>query len=672
MTLPDSPVTHTGRVLRSWHTPTSTGAELLLSSLTHLLVYGPLPPVTRGATLKVTGTLNRNGSLDLQHAERLIPAREIAFTFYTRAPGLGGAAAAAAVAAFGDDTHDTIRTHPGVLRHTKGVSPSAARSLSKFARNKHRLYVAMTQLAVQGLPPEHAWPLLYRHGAAAPTFLAAHPYHAVLLGTPLPVLDDAAKRAGLSLFNPRRNAALVGVTLQQAATQHGHTCLSRRDLAGVLRDEHALDEMEIETACLEAVNSNMAVPVGNALYHPAWYQVERRLARDVARLLATDVAPLPAQVPAHLTAEQAHAVHHALRSGLMVLTGGPGTGKTTTLKAIIDSFEQAGLTPILCAPTGKAAFRMTQSTGRPATTLHRLLKSDGKTFHRKGLLGQVFILDEISMCSSELLSAFLHCLEAGTRVILVGDEDQLPPIDPGFPLAALIQTVPTARLTQTQRQAAGSPILKLAQQLISGEAPNRTGVPFHAAQGADEVAQLASRGARPMVLTAGKTGPLGVIALNAALQAALNPGEGGLKTPGGLLRVGDPLLITKNNHASGLMNGMTGQVEHIVPANAKKKQALEVHCLVEGEPRLFSTLDLPFLTPAYAITIHRAQGSEWPHVIVVLSEDHELLLTRQLAYTAVTRAKESLIACGSRQAWGWAAETPTPPKHSRLLDLLRA
>lgn len=159
------------------------------------------------------------------------------------------------------------------------------------------------------------------------------------------------------------------------------------------------------------------------------------------------------------------------RHALCLITGGPGTGNTTTLKALLDSLEAAGLNTVLCAPTGKAASRMTQSTGRAATTLHRLLGYDGHKFDHGLLPGDVYVVDECSMASNPLLGALMRCVPEGTRVILVGDEDQLPPIDPGHPLAALTRTVPTARLTRTHRQASGSPILTLATQLISGESP---------------------------------------------------------------------------------------------------------------------------------------------------------------------------------------------------------
>jgi len=429
---------------------------------------------------------------------------------------------------------------------------------------------------------------------------------------------------------------------------------------GELRDHHALEDDEALAACQAAVLGGHLHAHQGHLYLPDAWRTESWLADDVVRVLSAPVTPItPAEAPG-LTEEQSWAVALGCRGALTVITGGPGTGKTTTLTALLESLEAAGLETVLCAPTGKAASRMTQSTGRPATTLHRLLGYDGKKFENGLLPGDVYVVDETSMASNPLLGALMRSIPDGTRVVLVGDEDQLPPIDPGHPLAALTRAVPTARLTRTHRQASNSPILTLARQLISGEVPTRTGVPFQPAQNAQDVvrlvqAQLGEDG--PMtVLTAGRAGPLGVDALNTALQDALNPGDA-------RLREGDPVMATRNNHDTGLMNGMTGRVVRMT--------ARETTCVFEDVEYTFSPARLSELTLAYAMTIHRSQGSEWPGVLVVLTGDHERLLSRQLAYTAVTRARTHLIASGEREAWAYAAQTGAPRRHSLLGALLQ-
>lgn len=533
--------------------------------------------------------------------------------------------------------------------------------MQNHARREGRLYRSLQELAALGVGPEHAGGLIGKHGAGAAQFFRENPYAAIEQQVPLRVIDQAARHLGLSVFDPRRAPALAYELVRLACEEEGHSCLPELLLSEQLQQEHALDAGEAQAAIETAYAAAHLKQEHGAAFLPQQHRMERWLADDLLRIHLANVEALTPQEAPHLTGEQRQAVALGCTSGLTLITGGPGTGKTTTLKVLLDSLEAAGLHTTLCAPTGKAASRMSQSTGREATTLHRLLGYNGKDFGRGMLAGEVCVVDEVSMTSNALLGALLRSVYEGSRVVLVGDEDQLPPIDPGHPLAALIKTMPLARLTQTHRQAEGSPILKLAHLLIAGEVPAHTGVPFEQAQDSRDVVQTAQRhqevhGERPMILTAGRAGTLGVAALNTALQDAFNPGEG-------RLRVGDPVMMTRNDHQRGLMNGMTGQILGI----GKKG----VSCEFEGKPQVFASAEAGLLELAYAMTIHRSQGSEWEHVMVVLTEQHERLLSRQLAYTAVTRAKRELIASGSRSAWGQSALTGFPRRHSRLERMLR-
>lgn len=667
MTVPPE-VLH-GTVTRVWRTPRSEGCTLAIGLAQHTL-YGPLPPVTRGATLRAEVKPVRPGTYEVVQAERVIPESEIAWHFYRRIQGFAAKAVPRLIEEFGSQAHAVVRENPGFLRGVKGIPPSAIKAFTRHARREGRLYTALRALADQGLPPEHARGLLKAHGAAAPTVFFENPYRAILHGVPLRVLDHAARLAGIRTFDPRRSAAVAAHVATSACTLHGHTALPGRDLLGLLRDDHALDDEESERAVADAVEAGYLKREGVLMCLPRLHHLEQRLATDAVRLLTARPTPAPPiELETALTEEQSGAVELACTSPLSVITGGPGTGKTTTLKALLDRLDAAGLKPVLCAPTGKAASRMQGSTGREATTLHRLLGSNGEIFTKRWLTGDVFVVDEVSMASSELLGALLAGVPTGSRVVLVGDEDQLPPIDPGHPLAALTRTVPTARLTKTHRQAADSPILTLATQLISGEPPVQTGVPFIPAETAEDVARIAEErvtpAGPPVVLTAGKAGPLGTEALNLALQEVLNPGGTGVKVPGGILKVGDPVMVTRNNHATGLMNGMTGRVTDV------QEEPFLLRCEIDGRSCEFGAFELSTLTPAYAITIHRSQGSEWPSVIVALSLDHASLLSRQLAYTGVTRAKTHLVATGTRAAWRQAALRLAPVRHSPLEGLLR-
>ncbi|GGS08665.1 AAA family ATPase [Deinococcus sedimenti] len=647
MSDPGAPIL--GTVLRAWRTPTSEGCQLRTED-GPLTLYGPLPPVTPGCTLRAW----TEGST-LTRAERVITPYELARAFYSRLRPPQKATALELLPRLGPDPHHTVTQNAPSL--PTRVPASIAQALTRHARRESRLYGALQALADLGLPPEHTHALLNQHGAGAPSAFREQPYLAIRHGIPLRVLDHAARLQGLSTFDPRRGPALAYELTRRAALAYGHTCLPLPVLAGELRDSHALDDDEAQQAIEDALNGQLLLEDAQAAFLPEQHRVEAWLADDIARLMASTPARVSVPATPGLTTEQRAAVLLAAGTAVSVITGGPGTGKTTTLRALLDALDAANLRSVLCAPTGKAASRMQQSTGRYATTLHRLLSYDGHKFSSGILPGDVFVVDEVSMASNALLGALLRSVRDGARVILVGDEDQLPPIDPGHPLAALTRTVPTGRLTQTHRQAAGSPILTLAAQLISGESPAQTGVPFVSATSAEDIVQLvlARQGqARPMILTAGRAGPLGVDALNLALQAALNPGDT-------RLRAGDPILVTRNNHDTGLMNGMTGTVTHA---------GKHLTCVIEDTEHTFTPGD-PTLTLAYAMTIHRSQGSEWPDVIVTLAPEHDRLLSRQLAYTAVTRAKDTLTASGLRAAWTYAAHTGAPRRNSRLEHFLK-
>lgn len=646
-------VTLTGRVERAWRTATGERHCILIVEGQRHHLSGPLPPLSRGCTL----TAETCGH-EVLRAERTVTEQEIAWAFYSALTGFARASAAKIIRILGDDTHRIITG--GSAADVEGLSASGVRAMRQYAIREGRRYAAFQELAALGLPPEHARDLVKRHGAGAPSVFCHNPYGAADT-VPLDVLDHAARLQGISSFDPRRNAALAYHVTQSAHDEYGHTALPESVLAGELRDQHALEDAEATRAVEDAVNAGLLTASGGTVTVQAAAETESRLAEDIIRLLTHSVPVLA--VPRDqgtLTDEQQAAVQAAATSAFVIVTGGPGTGKTTTLSAILHVFDQANLTSVLCAPTGKAASRMSSSTGRAATTLHRLIGYDGNTYGSGALQGNVFVVDEVSMCSNELLSQFLRRVPSGARVILVGDEDQLPPIDAGHPLRALVRTVPTVRLTRTHRQAAGSPILKLAHMLISGDPPQGTGVPFRPAHSTLDavhlVQSLITPEGPPMVLTAGRAGPLGVDALNAALQDTLNPGTD-------RFRVGDPVMATRNNHDTGLMNGMTGRVTRALD---------RLECVFDGNTHTFQGAALHHLTLAYAMTIHRSQGSEWPSVVVILCSDHHQLLTRELAYTAVTRAKRTLIASGDREAWNRSAQTPTPHRYSRLEGLLRA
>ncbi len=667
---------HTGRVQKHWWTATGERAVQIGTAAGTLTFKGALPPVITGSTLHIQAR-----GTEIHRATRIIQPTEITRAFFAPLRGHARKTAQALIAAHGYHLPDLLLDPAAPLQQV--VPPGTLRTLTRHAQANARLLNTLWLLADAHLPPEHCPRWLKAHDTAAPRIFRENPYLALKFGVPLAVIDHAARHLGISSFDPRRGPALVHEVLRDAHQQHGHTALPLTVLMGELADQHALDHAEAQAAIQAALAHEYVTEDRAHLALPAVHATERQLARDIIRLITAAEAARPAGNPSQappapgpgpsLSPSQAAARTLALSRSLCVITGGPGTGKTTTLRSIIDTLTAQGLTVTLAAPTGKAAARMRDSTGQDATTLHRLLGYDGDTFQDPVIDTNVLIIDEASMCSTDLLGGALHALPDGTRVILVGDADQLPPIDAGHPLHALTRTVPTARLTETHRQAQHSPILTLAHQLIAGDPPRHTGVPFHPARTTRDLVDLARvtrerTGRLPMILTAGHHGPLGTATLNRALQACFNPpapssAPAGERADPWPYRLGDPVIANRNNHASGLMNGMTGVVVDV------SEHALTVD--FDGALHAFTTATQAHLGLAYAITIHRSQGSEWPEVIVVLTLDHERLLSRQLAYTAVTRARTEVIASGERQAWTAAAVTPTPPRFGLLERYLR-
>jgi exodeoxyribonuclease V alpha subunit len=359
---------------------------------------------------------------------------------------------------------------------------------------------------------------------------------------------------------------------------------------------------------------------------------------------------------------------------LVVLTGGPGTGKSTTTRRVADLAERLGMEVALCAPTGKAARRLGEVTGRSASTIHRLLGYGPGGFRfgaSEALLFDFVIVDEVSMCGDSLLLALLSALGPGTRVLLVGDADQLPPVDAGLPLAALTETAPTVRLSQVYRQAAQSPIVRAAHGLLHGAAPEFGERALHIVEteadvGARRVALLVRELGGPgqvQVLSPMRKGPLGVEALNLALQGLFNPGEGGTRVGDVDLRAGDIVVQTKNDYQNEVFNGTLGVV--LREGGGKVQVDFEGNIVELGGSELWN------LQLGYALTVHRAQGSEWRTVLGVLHETHANMLSRNLAYTALTRASEQFVAVGSRRAWEIAATRTREVRHTHLLERIR-
>lgn len=388
---------------------------------------------------------------------------------------------------------------------------------------------------------------------------------------------------------------------------------------------------------------------------------------------------------------QQAAVEMALRSRVSILTGGPGTGKTTTVRALLAKLQETlGLCVALCAPTGKAARRLAEVTETAAYTVHRLLGLRGDHVETASLPADYVIVDESSMLDVHLAATLAATCHSGNgRILFVGDADQLPSVGPGRVLADLIEsgTLPYTRLTKLHRAAEGSWICRNAPRIRDGLMPELGGshdFAFWGASSAEEVERLAVELVASILPASGVNGSVvltprraevaaSAMELNTLLQARLNPDDGqeAWKDRDRVIRAGDKVIQTRNDYELGVFNGETG----VANGYHKTKEGLRLQVMFDGHDRpLFYTREQSWaLQLAYALTIHRSQGSEWPWAVVICHSSHGRMLSRQLLYTAVTRAKQGVILLGDEQGIVSALKNVSPLfRRTGLIERLKA
>ncbi|MBR5023135.1 MAG: ATP-dependent RecD-like DNA helicase [Oscillospiraceae bacterium] len=668
-------------------------------------VVGTIPLPAIGERLMVTGKWATHSSygkqFEAEFLERLMPqtAPQIITYLSSRViKGIGPVMANRIVSKFGDQTLVIMEREPERLAEVVGISDKKAMEIGETFRLQVGMRHLMEFFTLYGLPTELAVKTYQIYGEATIDLLYDNPYLLMdeNLEAPFGAVDRFAIDLGVAGDDPRRVSSGILFELRYNLTA-GHSFLPEDKLIGATAQLLNVDNATVEMGIARLLEEEQLVRDHLAdiqvLYLPALYRAETYCTRRLLAHTATRYSA-PASFNKKLrtaaqssgleySSQQELALQEAATSGLLLITGGPGTGKTTVLNGILSLYEQMGLRTSLCAPTGRAAKRLTEVTGREASTIHRLLGAGidphtGKLFFAKDesdpLRADAVIVDEMSMVDVQLLGSLLQAVPQTARLILVGDPDQLPPVGPGFPFSDMLRSamLPAVKLTEIFRQAQESLIVMNAHRVNRGEMPElkNTKSDFFFLQGRSEeqVAQTivglcATRLPQNMgipadqiqVLCPTKKGPAGTAALNKLLQAHLNPATPTKqeKTVGDtVFRVGDRVMQIRNNYdllwkktdgsavGAGIFNGDVGIV-------TKVDNQLEVLTVVFDDREAdYDFTQLNELELAYAMTVHKSQGSEYRAVILSAWNASAYLLSRSILYTAITRARELLIIAG--------------------------
>ena len=714
-----------------------------------VIMVGNLAYAAEGDMIEASGHMTQHPvygeQLQIESYEMKTPQDELSMERYLGSgaiKGIGAALAARSVRHFKADTFRVMEEEPERLSEVKGVSEKMAMAIAEQVEDKKDMRQAMMFLQNYGITINLAAKIYQEYGPALYGIIRENPYRLAddIPGVGFKMADEIAERVGIFTDSDYRIKAGILYTLL-LATANGHTYLPQAELFA-----QASELLKVEPSAMEKHLMDMQIDrkvvvkpsaQGALVYSSHYYYLELNAARMLHDLnikgdipqaeIKANLLKIQQQESIHLDELQEKAVYEAVNSGLLVITGGPGTGKTTTINTIIRYFEMEGMEILLAAPTGRAAKRMAEATGYEARTIHRLLERTGAPSMDSGRNGNgstggetrlegmhferneanpldadVVIIDEVSMVDISLMHSLLKAVNVGTRLILVGDVNQLPSVGPGNVLRDMIQSgkFPVVMLTKIFRQAAQSDIIVNAHKINAGER-----VPLEkrsrdflfirrdnpAAIIKDMMVLLRDKlpgyvGAEIQeiqIMTPMRKGALGVEQLNRILQENFNPpaADKPEKEAGGtIFRTGDKVMQIKNNYqlawevrnrygipvdkGEGVFNGDMGVIRQV---NAFS-ETLEVE-FDEGRMVEYSFKQLEELELAYAITIHKSQGSEYPAVVIPIYSGPRMLMTRNLIYTAVTRAKKCVCLVGLPEMFRFMVENEMEQKrYSGLKD----
>lgn len=663
-------------------------------------VVGTMPDTHVGSVLSLEGMWKMDAKYGRQFLvekfEETLPATVYGIEKYLGSglvKGVGPKFAKRIVEKFGKDTLDVIEETPDELLKVSGIGKVRVDRIKTSWQEQKEIKNIMLFLQSHEVSTSHATKIFKTYGSESIAIVKENPYRLAddIWGIGFKTADSIAQKMGIDKGKFVRLRSGIFYTLNKLA-ETGHCYTTREQLTGRAKELLEVEEPELEITLDEMIRTNDVIrdeaEDREAIYLPPYYFSESGCAKRLLRLMSCgkkkseDTEEILEKVAAssEITYDeiQWQAVKTAVSSKVMVLTGGPGTGKTTTTLGIISAYKQAGCQIILAAPTGRAAKRMSEATGMEAKTIHRLLEYKPPEGYQKNeehpLEGDVLILDECSMIDIMLMYNLLKALPQQMSLILVGDIDQLPSVGAGNVLRDIIDSgcVPVVRLTRIFRQAQGSRIIMNAHRINRGEGIDMRGGKdadffFATKESNQEVVDTIVQYCKTnlpryyhvdplqdiQVLTPMQRGECGAVNLNQVLQEAMNPSKIFLRRGGTQYRLKDKVMQIRNDYDKEVFNGDIGTITKV------DVEERELTVLFDEREVVYDVTELDELALAYAVTIHKSQGSEYPIVVMPFTMSHFVMLQRNLLYTGVTRAKKILVLVGEKKAVYYAIKNET-------------
>lgn len=610
--------------------------------------------------------------------------------------GIGPKFAQLIVRQFGLDTIEVIETDIGRLYEVPGIGRKRVEKIRESWERQKDIKNVMLFLQGYGVSTAYAAKIYRQYGKESIDKVKENPYRLAddIWGIGFKTADGIANRMGYGKNDIRRCRSGIIYTLNRLADE-GHVYAEEEQLVKSALELLEADEEPIREALTNMAQTEDLQIEGYAIYLPPFYYAETGTANRLLALLRQpgkelsarpcDMTVLSKETGVEYDDVQIRAIEEAVRSKVMVLTGGPGTGKTTTTQGIIAAFKRMGLRILLAAPTGRAAKRMSEATGMEAKTIHRLLEFNPKDGYKRNdgnpLEGDALIVDECSMIDIILMNNLMKAVPVSMRLVLVGDVDQLPSVGAGNVLRDIIDSekIPVIRLTRIFRQAQSSRIVMSAHAINRGHFPDtsngrQTDFFFIEQEDpevvAEEIVNLVTtrlpkaynqKASDIQVLTPMQRGIIGAANLNIALQSALNTSQSALNRGGYSFRQGDRVMQLRNNYDKEVFNGDLGYVENV----DMEDRTLSVN--FDGRLVEYDVSELDELTLAYATTIHKSQGSEYPIVVMPVLMTHYVMLQRNLIYTGITRARKICVLIGTKKALAFAIRSMSVLKRNTKL-----